>query len=59
MQKVEAAGLVVRVSEEGRRKTYELTDKGTRVIQEYLRRLRILVDAGAEAKRWPQGGDPS
>jgi DNA-binding PadR family transcriptional regulator len=56
---LEAAALVVRVSEEDRRKTYELTDKGTRVIREYLRRLRILLDAGADAGLCPHEGDAS
>jgi DNA-binding PadR family transcriptional regulator len=56
---LEAAGLIAKVSEEDRRKTYALTDKGTRVIREYLRRLRILLGAGSDARLCQHEGDPS
>ena len=56
---LEAAGLVARVGEEDRRKTYKLTDLGIRVIHEHLRRLQILVGAGVAARLWTHEGNPS
>ncbi|PWF43098.1 PadR family transcriptional regulator [Massilia glaciei] len=43
---LEKQGLIDKVSEEERRKTYALTDKGRRVLAEHVRRLAIMVHNG-------------
>jgi DNA-binding PadR family transcriptional regulator len=54
-------GLIRKMHEEGRRKTYILTDKGTRVLRAHMRRLEILIRAwsehmsGAEHRQEPTG----
>jgi DNA-binding PadR family transcriptional regulator len=40
---LEKDGLIVKVAEEERRKSYTLTPKGKSVLQEHLHRLSILV----------------
>lgn len=40
---LESEGLIVKVAEEERRKSYQLTEKGTLVLREHLRRLGLLV----------------
>ena len=46
---LESEGLIVKVTEEERRKSYQLTEKGSLVLQEHLRRLGLLVRNGAAA----------
>ena len=43
---LEKEGLIVKVSEDDRRKSYALTDKGKQVLEEYMRRLEIMTRAG-------------
>jgi DNA-binding PadR family transcriptional regulator len=43
---LEKEGLIDMVSEEDRRKSYLLTQKGKLVLQEHLRRMEILVRNG-------------
>jgi DNA-binding PadR family transcriptional regulator len=43
---LEQAGLIVKVGEKDRRKTYALTDMGTRVLKEHLQRTEILLKNG-------------
>lgn len=43
---LEKDGLIVKVSEEERRKSYTLTPKGRKILQEHMRRLGILVRNG-------------
>lgn len=40
---LERDGIIIKVGEEERRKTYTLTQKGKLILQEYLRRVEILV----------------
>jgi DNA-binding PadR family transcriptional regulator len=40
---LEKDALIVKVSEEDRRKSYTLTTKGRQILQEHMRRLEILV----------------
>jgi DNA-binding PadR family transcriptional regulator len=49
---LESAGLIVKVGEEDRRKTYSLTPKGRSVLKEHLRRLEILVKNGSITQGW-------
>jgi DNA-binding PadR family transcriptional regulator len=46
---LEKQGLIAKVSEVDRRKTYALTDKGKLVLQEHVRRLAIMVRNGQAA----------
>lgn len=41
---LEEQGLIVKVGEEGRRKLYSLTEYGTQVLREHMRRTAILVE---------------
>ena len=43
---LEKDGLIIKVSEEERRKSYTLTPKGRKILQEHMRRLGILVRHG-------------
>jgi DNA-binding PadR family transcriptional regulator len=43
---LEKEGLIVMTSEEDRRKSYMLTDKGRKVLKEYIRRLEIMTRNG-------------
>ncbi len=43
---LEKQGLIEKVSEEDRRKTYALTAKGLRVLAEHVRRLEVMVRNG-------------
>lgn len=49
---LEAEGLIVKVGEAERRKTYALTDKGRQVLKEHIRRSAILVENGKITKGW-------
>lgn len=46
---LEKLGLIEKVSEEDRRKTYALTQKGRLVLAEHIRRLCIMVRSGQAA----------
>ena len=46
---LEKQGLIEKVSEEDRRKTYALTVKGRHVLAEHVRRLTIMVRNGQAA----------
>jgi DNA-binding PadR family transcriptional regulator len=46
---LEKQGLIEKVSEEDRRKTYALTAKGGAVLEEHVRRLAIMVRKGKAA----------
>ena len=43
---LEKEGLIVKVSEDERRKSYQLTGKGRQVLKAHLSRMAILVNAG-------------
>jgi DNA-binding PadR family transcriptional regulator len=45
---LEKEGLIVKVDERDRRKSYALTPKGKAVLQEHIRRSEILVKNGRE-----------
>lgn len=47
---LEKQGLIEKVKEEERRKSYALTERGRAVLAEQLRRLQIMVRNGAGAK---------
>ncbi|PKN91874.1 MAG: PadR family transcriptional regulator [Chloroflexi bacterium HGW-Chloroflexi-6] len=49
---LEGEGLIVKVGEADRRKTYALTDKGKSVLKEHIRRSEILVKNGAITQGW-------
>lgn len=49
---LESEGLIVKVGEAERRKTYALTDKGKQVLKEHIRRSAILVENGKITKGW-------
>jgi len=43
---LEQESLIVMTSEEERRKSYKLTDKGRKVLKEYIHRLEIMTGNG-------------
>ena len=43
---LEQEGLIIMVHEEDRRKSYMLTDKGRKVLKEYIHRLEIMTRNG-------------
>jgi DNA-binding PadR family transcriptional regulator len=47
---LEKDGLIVKVGEDDRRKSYTLTSKGKSILQEHLRRLGILVKLAGDLK---------
>jgi len=47
---LERAKLILKVGEEGRRKVYELTALGNRVLTAHADRLRMMARAGSEAR---------
>jgi DNA-binding PadR family transcriptional regulator len=49
---LESEGLIVKVGEAERRKTYALTDKGKQVLKEHIRRSAILVENGKITQGW-------
>jgi len=49
---LESEGLIVKVGEADRRKTYAITDKGKQLIKEHIRRTRILVRNGEITSGW-------
>ena len=52
---LEKQGLITKVSEVERRKTYALTALGSAVLQEHVRRLAIMVRTGQAALKHIQG----
>jgi DNA-binding PadR family transcriptional regulator len=54
---LEKQGLIEKVSEEDRRKTYALTAKGRIVLAEHVRRLAIMVRNGQSALNYLQKED--
>lgn len=44
-------GMITETSVDGRKRTYQLTDKGRRTFEEELARLRACVDDGLEEER--------
>jgi DNA-binding PadR family transcriptional regulator len=52
---LEKQGLIAKVSEVDRRKTYALTAKGSLVLQEHVRRLEIMVRNGQAALKFIKG----
>jgi DNA-binding PadR family transcriptional regulator len=53
---LEKQGLIVKISEQERRKSYALTENGRLVLVEQIRRLEIMVRAGhAFQKSLPNG----
>lgn len=49
---LESEGLIVKVGEAERRKTYALTEKGKFVLKEHIRRAEILVKNGEITQGW-------
>lgn len=49
---LESEGLIVKVGEADRRKTYALTEKGKSVLKEHIRRSIILVQNGELTQGW-------
>jgi len=50
---LEKEGLIIKVDERDRRKSYMLTSKGKKILQEQVRRSEILVRNGIEiTKGW-------
>ena len=49
---LEGEGMIVKVGESDRRKTYALTDKGKAVIKEHIRRTSIMVENGKKTQGW-------
>jgi DNA-binding PadR family transcriptional regulator len=47
---LEKQGLIEKVKEEDRRKSYALTERGREVLAEQLRRLQIMVRNGMKGK---------
>jgi DNA-binding PadR family transcriptional regulator len=46
-QTLEKENLIIKTGEEERRKIYTLTDKGRQVLEEQIKRLRIMVRSGS------------
>lgn len=53
---LEKQGLIEKVKEEERRKSYALTERGRQVLAEQLRRLEIMVRNGKAAASFLQKG---
>ncbi len=49
---LETEGLIVKVGEADRRKTYALTDKGRAVLKEHIRRSELLAQNGQMTRNW-------
>lgn len=49
---LEAEGLIVKKGESGRRKIYQITEKGKAVLKEHILRLEILVQNGEVTRSW-------
>jgi DNA-binding PadR family transcriptional regulator len=54
---LESEGLIVKVSEQDRRKSYTLTPKGKQVLAEHIRRSEIIVRNGQKIlEAWNSSG---
>lgn len=53
---LEKQGLITKVKEEDRRKSYALTERGRRVLAEQIRRLEIMVKNGQMVLTFLQNG---
>ncbi|MBI5946287.1 MAG: PadR family transcriptional regulator [Chloroflexi bacterium] len=49
---LESEGLILKIGEADRRKTYALTDKGKSVLKEHIRRSEIMAKNGKMTKDW-------
>jgi DNA-binding PadR family transcriptional regulator len=49
---LESEGLIIKVGEVERRKSYTLTERGKAVLKEHIRRSKILVKNGERIKGW-------
>jgi DNA-binding PadR family transcriptional regulator len=49
---LESEGLIIKVGEVDRRKSYTLTERGKSVLKEHIRRSEILVKNGERTKDW-------
>ncbi|MFZ5820016.1 MAG: PadR family transcriptional regulator [Chloroflexota bacterium] len=49
---LETEGLIVKVGEADRRKTYALTDKGRAALKEHIRRSELLAQNGQMTRNW-------
>lgn len=49
---LEKEGLIVKVDEVKRRKSYGLTEKGKTLLKEHIRRIEILAQNGLPTKDW-------
>ena len=49
---LEKEGLIVKVDEVQRRKSYTLTEKGRALLKEHIRRTEILLENGLHTKEW-------
>jgi DNA-binding PadR family transcriptional regulator len=49
---LESEGLIVKVDEVERRKSFRVTDKGKSVLKEHLRRSEILIKNGEFTRGW-------
>ena len=49
LAKFQDEGLIAEISVDGRRRTYQITEKGREAFREELDRLRACVDNGLEA----------
>ncbi len=49
---LEKEGLIVKVDEIKRRKSYGLTEKGKMLLKEHIRRIEILAENGLPTKDW-------
>lgn len=49
---LESEGVIAKVGETDRRKTYALTAKGQQVLKEHIRRSALLVDNGQFTQGW-------
>ncbi|MBI5293993.1 MAG: PadR family transcriptional regulator [Chloroflexi bacterium] len=49
---LETEGLIVKVGEADRRKTYALTEKGRAILKEHIRRSELLAQNGQMTRNW-------
>ena len=49
---LETDGIIEKISEEGRRKIYTLTDKGKMLLKEHVHRAEIFVKNGEITRGW-------
>ena len=49
---LEKEGLIVKVDEVQRRKSYMLTEKGRALLKEHIRRTEILLENGLPTQEW-------